>query len=189
MKYLLVRHVIFISMSLFSFGQYLHAAEVSIADILNESEAVYKKSNPSQNTGQASLNAEVNKTQAERAKGWNQKVMPAWLEFEKNRYIIIEEAFNWHQTASIIIFWVVIIIVAVALIFSWKEFTRDPGEEKGEHELEFSVIGVSLKVKSSFVGLMILSFALIFFYLYIKEVYPINIVNLDGKQSQIIKSK
>ena len=115
------------------------------------------------------------------------------------------DTFQWQQVSGKIIFWVVIIIVFIALLFAAIQFrismqqasskikkavsTRAATVETGEtteagasampnSEVELSVSGV--KVNSSVLGVVILVISLAFLYLYLVYVYPISSVKTDG---------
>ncbi|NIR45388.1 MAG: hypothetical protein GWN99_13300 [Gemmatimonadetes bacterium] len=85
------------------------------------------------------------------------------------------QVFRWQFYSSIVIFAVVIFLVLVGLYFSWLQFRRDlaaPESEAAETELAVSTEGI--KVQSSVLGVIILVISLLFFYLYLVYVYPIE---------------
>lgn len=141
-----------------------------------------------------------------------------WLQNHRNSY----ENDRWnrehtqkvlltHANLSVIIFWVVIVIVAVALGLTVYQFTRDSANVdavirrllrgrraasaaegapadfdpaaltallntlRAENKLTLNLGGVVLG--SQFVGLVLLSFAMGFFYLYLEKVYPVTIAD------------
>ncbi len=101
---------------------------------------------------------------------------------------------NWQYTSSRIIFYLVIFLVLTGVFFSGVQFYRSfkPKPlvlpQKGlskemmamlielqkEGVTELSVSGEGLKVSSPVLGVIILALSLIFFYLYLWIVYPIN---------------
>lgn len=104
------------------------------------------------------------------------------------------DTFQWQQQSGKIIFWVVILIVFIALLFAaiqfrismtqskiaqLKEGINKPGAGTGEevHTVELSLKGV--KVNSSVLGVVILVISLAFLYLYLVFVYPINTLKVD----------
>ena len=81
-----------------------------------------------------------------------------------------QQVFKWQLTSSKLIFATVIILVMAGIIFSGLQFKR--GSHDSRTELEFSRNGI--KVSSSILGVIILVISLVFFYLYLVYVYPIQ---------------
>jgi hypothetical protein len=79
-----------------------------------------------------------------------------------------------------VIFGVVHLLVAVGLVMSWREFRRAEtlrqrsGEGERDTELKVSLEGLALK--TSLHGGVLLGFALAFYFLYLRFVYPISVV-------------
>lgn len=93
------------------------------------------------------------------------------------------DVFNWQHLSTRIIFFVVLLVVAVGLWFSYLQFQlylrvlKDSrgdasGKQTLDTDLEFSQKGV--KVSSNVLGVIILSLSLAFFYLYLAFVFPIR---------------
>lgn len=83
--------------------------------------------------------------------------------------------FRWQFYSSIVIFIVVVCLVLVGLYFSWLQFKRDlaaAGSAPAETQLAVSAKGI--RVQSSVLGVIILVISLLFFYLYLVYVYPIQ---------------
>jgi hypothetical protein len=88
--------------------------------------------------------------------------------------------FQWQLLSTKIIFATVIFLVAAGICFAAIQFyvglRRNPrggsGESKDITEIKASLQGI--RVSSSVLGVIILTLSLLFFYLYIKYVYPIN---------------
>jgi hypothetical protein len=105
----------------------------------------------------------------------------------KNR----QDAFAWQSISTKVIFWVVIIVVLAGLYLSWMQFnfahnaplTKTRQTKKGQanmgnpnDQIEASTIEIStsgVKITSSVIGLIILVLSIVFFFLYLKFVYPI----------------
>jgi len=81
------------------------------------------------------------------------------------------KVFKWQHTTTKAIFFVVLILVAIGVYFAWVQFRAGKGE-MDRSELEISLKGV--KVNSSVLGVIILMISLVFFYLYLRYVYPIS---------------
>ncbi|MEO6523082.1 MAG: hypothetical protein ABIN91_15480 [Mucilaginibacter sp.] len=105
--------------------------------------------------------------------------------------------FDWQYRSSIIIFFIVIIIVLMGLILSYKQFTlhekivtesiklkqvsteiikQDPAAQISS----FEVGKDGLKINTAVIGLMILVISVVFLFLYLKYVYPIQFADPMG---------
>lgn len=83
--------------------------------------------------------------------------------------------FEWQLFSSKIIFYVVVFLVIIGLFFSGVQFYaayKNNFVETKSTEISASTSG--LKVSSSVLGVIILVISLLFFYLYLVYVYPIN---------------
>jgi hypothetical protein len=106
----------------------------------------------------------------------------------KNR----QDAFAWQSVSTKVIFMVVIIVVLAGLYLSWMQFnfahnvplkvtttstegpaiaatSTNPGSDVNTIEVNTS----GVKITSSVIGLIILTLSIVFFFLYLKFVYPI----------------
>ena len=81
------------------------------------------------------------------------------------------KGFEWNHISTIIIFWVVVVIVVAGVTLSILEFRKDL-KNPAPTVLKFS-FKEGIEVSSSVIGVILLTFSLVFFYLYLKEVYPI----------------
>jgi hypothetical protein len=104
-----------------------------------------------------------------------------------------QRVFEWQLFSSKVIFWTVILIVICGLAFSALQFyasfkTTAAGsnnastpidETPGSRQTEIEISPKSLKVRTSVMGIIILTIALSFFYLYLKFVYPVQPVSLS----------
>lgn len=101
-----------------------------------------------------------------------------------------QRTFTFQYWTGEVIFWVVLMIVFAGLVFSAIQFyvgIRHPLESRAADgtvsktddasvsEFEASLQGI--KLKSSVLGLLILAMSMVFFYLYLKYVYPITSVS------------
>jgi hypothetical protein len=91
-----------------------------------------------------------------------------------------KRALQWNLTSSIIIFWSVIFLVMCGIIFAGLQFYSslysknkliDPAQSLVTN-LEANMKGI--KVSSPVLGVIILMISMLFFYLYLKFVYPIT---------------
>ncbi|WP_166422152.1 hypothetical protein [Paraglaciecola sp. 20A4] len=85
------------------------------------------------------------------------------------------KVFAWQHFSARIIFFVVLVLVAIGIYFAWIQFKLDIKPDNisvgQEHKIELSTSGV--KVSSPVLGVIILVLSLAFFYLYLVFVYPI----------------
>lgn len=79
--------------------------------------------------------------------------------------------FKWQHFTTKVIFFVVLILVAIGVYFAWVQFKAGKGETD-RSEIQVSLQGI--KVSSSVLGVIILMISLVFFYLYLRYVYPIS---------------
>lgn len=92
--------------------------------------------------------------------------------FEHRRLV-----FQWQYYSSIAIFVTVILIVAVGIYFSWRQFHETENKaEMGTTKFEAGESGFS--ISSPVLGVIILLISLAFFYLYLVYVYPIKDVSI-----------
>ncbi|MBA4167029.1 MAG: hypothetical protein H0X41_05720 [Chitinophagaceae bacterium] len=91
-----------------------------------------------------------------------------------------KKALQWNLTSSIIIFWSVICLVFSGIFFAGIQFyvsmqmAKKSGTAKGDDlatQLEATMQGI--KVNSPVLGVIILVISILFFFLYLKYVYPI----------------
>lgn len=95
--------------------------------------------------------------------------------------------FRWHFVNSILIFFMVITIVSSGLYFSYLQFkSSNFGKDSGVPlQADFKISKDGIEVSSSVIGLLVLTISLVFFYLYLNNVYPV----LDGPQPSIDETK
>jgi hypothetical protein len=125
-----------------------------------------------------------------------------------------QRSWSWHFYSTILLFFIVLMIVAFGLYITYLQFKKDykskvvgkgaspstdGGKPKGgTQESDQAAAGASttmklsaagLELSSQIIGLFVLGFSLAFFYLYVKEVYPIQVLNLNQTQPQADASK
>jgi hypothetical protein len=124
---------------------------------------------------------------------------PAYIEqYQQWQLRFNKRSYEWHLISTVLIFAMVMGIVLFGLYLTWLQFTREqhrahrasaraaaapasesegeapaPAPEPAASSLKISATGV--EVTSQVIGLLILGFSLAFFYLYVKEVYPMQI--------------
>lgn len=95
-----------------------------------------------------------------------------YKEFVKNHH---KRTFTWQYYATIMIFITVMLIVYSGLILSFIHFKNDlKTKQKTENEIEVGSSGI--KLRSSVIGLIILTLSLAFFYLYLTHAFEIEFI-------------
>lgn len=123
-----------------------------------------------------------------------------------------QRSWNWHFYSTIFLFFIVLMIVAFGLRITYLQFQKDyrykpsiknmnsPTESGKPLEDTPTLVAAGasttmkltaegLELSSQIIGLFVLGFSLAFFYLYVKEVYPVQVVNLNQSSSQEAASK
>ena len=110
--------------------------------------------------------------------------------------------FEWQLTSSKIIFWLVFSIVVAGIVFSASQFglsiyenrhivrrrndkpvTPPAAKSTEESVTEFEASADGIKLKSSTLGVIILTISLVFFYLYLVHVYPVK--EVEGQKGNV----
>ena len=114
--------------------------------------------------------------------------MRAQFDYEAYSYLHARRTFDFQYWSGEVIFWAVLLIVFTGLVFSGVQFyvglrhplpahlsgRIDPPGPDNQAVSEFEATLKGIKLKSSVVGLIILAMSMVFFYLYLKYVYPIS---------------
>ncbi len=86
--------------------------------------------------------------------------------------------FAWQLLSSRIIFVLVVALVTVGIYFSWLQFragiAKDGEGDGSAPRTTFEATAKGIKVSSPVLGVIILVISLVFFYLYLRYVYPIE---------------
>ena len=84
--------------------------------------------------------------------------------------------FAWQLISSVIIFCIVLMLVLTGIYFAWLQFTLAMKNSTTQTSLstEISASPKEIKLSSPVLGVIILVFSLLFFYLYLVYVYPIT---------------
>jgi len=107
----------------------------------------------------------------------------ASYEYQAYSYNHAKRTFDWQDWSGRIIFWMVMLLVLAGLVFSSVHFyvglkrprgTSDKAPGSTDDATEFEATLQGIKLKSSVLGLAILTMSMVFFYLYLKFVYPIT---------------
>lgn len=120
----------------------------------------------------------------------------AALQFDYNSYSLMhtKRAFTWQYYSSIVIFFIVIGIVLTGLYMAYLQFliykkivmsqlSRQPKDDTSADnpekilQTDMEISDKGLKINTAVIGVIILAISLGFFFLYLKYVYPIILVN------------
>ena len=101
-----------------------------------------------------------------------------YYEYMTHGYKHRKNVFSWQLVSSKIIFFVVIFLVLMGIYFAWLQFIRvihkDARTIAEELKTELTASANEFKVSSPVLGVIILLISLMFFFLYLKYVYPIT---------------
>ena len=114
--------------------------------------------------------------------------LQGYFDYRTSGYQHRKAVFKWQLFSSKCIFAIVVLLVCVGVYFSWMQFSRSleskpspdgAGEKSGDRPQPASVTELvasaeGIKVSSPILGVIILMISLLFFYLYLVFVYPIQ---------------
>ena len=124
--------------------------------------------------------------------------LEAYYRYRESGFQHRRDVFDWQLQSSRIIFYMVVLLVAVGVYFSWVQFTADQKAQKraaaGKADAEktgdvtaqpdappakapvttFEAGSGGIKVSSPVLGVIILVISLAFFYVYLIHVHPIT---------------
>ena len=106
-----------------------------------------------------------------------QAALKAYYDYRTEGFDHRQRVFEWQLLSSRIIFVVVIALVGAGIYFSWLQFRADLKKTDQEGDPTVSTLEAStsgIKVSSPVLGVVILVISLLFFYLYLQYVYPIE---------------
>ncbi len=106
-----------------------------------------------------------------------QLAMTGYFDYYVKQFRHRRNVFQWQLFSSKIIFFVVIFLVLSGIYFAWIQFKRVDTPSRVALQSEVSELEVSargLRIRSPLIGLIILAISLIFFYLYLQFIFPIN---------------
>lgn len=126
---------------------------------------------------EADANASESRLAAEIDKNIQPALAPA-VQAAVNEYYVKSlkhraAVFAWQAFASKLIFWMVAVLVFAGLVFSAFQFYHGLRAKSPDITQEIEVSLQSVKIKSQFLGVVTLALSLVFFYLYVVNIYPI----------------
>ncbi len=107
-------------------------------------------------------------------------------EYEEWRLNFIKKSYEWQFYSSIGIYFLVVFILFTGLYFSYLQFknsiikqninnnNKDSKNTKSLPETKLKLSQTGVEVSSSLIGVIILVFSVIFFYMYIEKIYPLK---------------
>lgn len=127
----------------------------------------------------------------------------------------VQQSWGWHYYSTILLFVIVLSIVAFGLRITYLQFQRDYGlrrsrvgnrnskptdqntQQAAQQQPQdlpgttsnIKISAAGLELSSQIIGLFVLGFSLAFFYLYVKEVYPVQVLNPNQSESRGSASK
>ena len=108
------------------------------------------------------------------------KALTSYYSYMNFGYQHRKNVFYWQLVSSEIIFFVVIGLVLIGVYFAWLQFyhTIKSGKKDGDTDkalsTELTASFKEIKIVSPVLGVIILIISFLFFYLYLRYVYPIN---------------
>lgn len=102
-----------------------------------------------------------------------------FYDYSKKKNDVIIELFAWQKHASEILMWVVILLVTSGIGFSGFQLFKASSLNAAEAKTSFEIAASRLKITSSVVGLVVLAISVVFFYLFLIEVYRMKVVDLS----------
>lgn len=107
-----------------------------------------------------------------------QQALKAYYDYRSKGFRHRQAVFAWQLLSSKIIFVIVVFLVGIGIYFSWAQFTAGMQENQAKQttpaETTIEATPSGIKVSSPVLGVIILVISLLFFYLYLVYVYPIE---------------
>ena len=104
-----------------------------------------------------------------------QQSLKAYYSYRQSGLEHRSKVFQWQLLSAKIIFVVVLILVAVGIYFAAVQFHTGMNQQDDQSmQTELSATTKGIKVRSPVLGVIILLISMVFFYLYLVYVYPIE---------------
>jgi hypothetical protein len=98
-----------------------------------------------------------------------------YFEYRISGYQHREKVFSWQLFSSKVIFYCVLFLLIVGVYFSYLQFRKAiKAEGNGDLKTDLEASAQGVKVSSPVLGVIILVISLVFFYLYLVYIYPIQ---------------
>lgn len=103
------------------------------------------------------------------------RALQAYYDYRSEGFDHRRRVFAWQLLSSKAIFLLVIFLVMAGVYFSWLQFRQGlKGGEGGASHTTLEATPGGIKLSSPVLGVIILTLSLLFFYLYLVHVYPIE---------------
>jgi len=101
--------------------------------------------------------------------------------YAKRKLDVQIKAFEWQQSASEKLIWLVVLLSVSGVVFSgfqlWKATQVIPGQTNpADMSTDMRISAKEVRVTSSVVGLIVLLISIVYLYLFLREVYTISVI-------------
>lgn len=111
----------------------------------------------------------------EAGKASQRRALQAYYDYRSDGFDHRRRVFAWQLFSSKAIFLLVIFLVTAGIYFSWLQFRQGlKGGEGSDSHTTLEATAGGIKLSSPVLGIIILTLSLLFFYLYLVHVYPIE---------------
>jgi hypothetical protein len=111
----------------------------------------------------------------EQGQASQRRAFQAYYDYRSEGFDHRRRVFAWQLLSSKIIFLLVVSLVAAGIYFSWLQFRQGlKGDAGGDTRTTLEATPGGIKLSSPVLGVIILTLSLLFFYLYLVYVYPIE---------------
>ena len=106
----------------------------------------------------------------------------AYQKFRKQLMDHAQAGFLWQRRASSVLLILVVIVVTAGVIFSAAQLWRTLHMGQPLQNTDLEISASKIRITSSVVGVVVLALSLVFLYLFIEQVYRIELVNVTPIQ-------
>ena len=124
------------------------------------------------------------------------ELQKAYIAVQKKRYEYLAavfqiniDAYRAQQTASTVILFLVVFVVAAGILFAGFQLWKSVSVAGVQSTSDLEVSASKVRVTSSVVGVVVLTLSLVFLYIYTKEVYHIRVVGAAAAQTDTAPTK
>lgn len=111
----------------------------------------------------------------EQGRASQRRALQAYYDYRSEGFDHRRRVFAWQLLSSKIIFLLVVSLVGVGIYFSWLQFRQGfKGGSDADTRTTLEASPSGIKLSSPVLGVIILTLSLLFFYLYLVYVYPIE---------------
>lgn len=118
-----------------------------------------------------------------------QQSLPQYRAYEQFKINQRERALTVQYYFSLFTFVAIIIFLLFGCYLAYRQFNRDLNNpDKSVSTIKFS-LKEGMEISSSVMGLMVLFLSLLFFYLFLKEVYPVSEIGKSNKNIGMLEQQ